>query len=130
MIIKHTMIFLWLGVALNYSYSLNTLKPDSHQTMFYYHGHYLLQRDQKGVSYRADSDDIDFNNEQYLDSRRTTTPASSNRDLAKKLRKESNGLVQRNLNPTLVNKRNDMKVSYDVKRLHSKIIESALYLSV
>lgn len=80
--------------------------------IFYYRRKYKRERqEQREVSYRADTEDIDFNNELYLDVNNVVTSASPNRFWTEKLRKQSDSLLQRNLDPTSVVKRNDVKVS-------------------
>lgn len=73
------------------------------------------QQNQGAVTYNTDSDAIDFNNRLYEASNDIRTKSAS-RDWDKKLRKERDGLMRHNLDPTSVKKRNDIKVTRNVLR--------------
>ncbi|KAL9969518.1 hypothetical protein ACROYT_G021740 [Oculina patagonica] len=79
--------------------------------LFYYRRKYkVAKQDQGGVRYQSGAEDIDFSNPVYGDNRTATIPPAS-REWAEKLKKDSDGLVRHNLDPTSVIKRNDIKVS-------------------
>lgn len=71
---------------------------------------FFLQQNQEEVRYQSATEDIDFSNPIYGDNRKAATSKPSNKEWVEKLKKDSDGLVQHNLDPTLVIKRNDIKV--------------------
>lgn len=71
---------------------------------------YFLQQNQEEVRYQSGTEEIDFSNPIYGDNRKAATSKPSNKEWAEKLKKDSDGLVQNNLDPTSVVKRNDIKV--------------------
>lgn len=70
----------------------------------------FLQQNQEEVRYQSGTEEIDFSNPIYGDNRKAATSKPSNKEWAEKLKKDSDGLVQNNLDPTSVIKRNDVKV--------------------
>ena len=72
----------------------------------------LQQNEQDRVRYQSGSEEIDFSNPVYGDNRHALTSAPSKREWAEKLKKDSDGLVRNNLDPTSVIKRNDIKVRF------------------
>ena len=74
--------------------------------------YHFLQQNQGEVRYQSGTEEIDFSNPIYGDNRNATTSKQSNTEWAEKLKKDSDGLVQHNLDPTSVIKRNDIKVRH------------------
>ena len=67
------------------------LRPDS---LFF------LQQNQEEVRYQSGTGEIDFSNPVYGDNRNAATPKPSNKEWVEKLKKDSDGLVRNNLDPT------------------------------
>ena len=70
----------------------------------------FLQQNQEEVRYQSGAEEIDFSNPIYGDNRKAATSKPPNKEWVEKLKKDSDGLVQNNLDPTSVIKRNDIKV--------------------
>lgn len=71
---------------------------------------FVLQQNQGDVRYQSGAEEIDFSNPIYGDNRKVAASKPSSREWTEKLKKDSDGLVQNNLDPTSAIKRNDIKV--------------------